>query len=234
MTNGIFVSGTSTGVGKTVISALICKKIIKSEKTCVYYKPVQTGAVSENGKLISTDCRFVKNVSGKNILLKTECSYLLKKPASPHFSAQFEHVQIDMNKIKKDYKKISSNNDFVVLEGAGGILVPINENGFMMADIPELLSLDILLVGNAGLGTINHVLLNYYYLKSRNLKISHIVLITEEIIPTDIEKDNLKILKNITGIENIFHFPKVKNVDTDENQTGDIEEKSKFFDFLNF
>jgi dethiobiotin synthetase len=227
MPKGIFVTGTSTGVGKTVISALICKKLLDDKNNVVYYKPLQTGGLEDNS--VSVDCRFVESTAGNVNGFKTFSSYIFKKPASPHLASRLENRKIEKQKIAADYEELSKNTDYIVAEGAGGIMVPADENGFMTYDIPQMLSLNIVLVGSAGLGTINHVLLNDFFIKSKGMKISAIILITENEKPDDIEADNFNFLKKKTGVRDIYLMPKIKDIDTEENKPGNFSENLKHF-----
>jgi dethiobiotin synthetase len=154
---------------------------------------------------------------------------LLDKPASPHFSARLENVCIDLKRIKNNYKNISASNDFVITEGAGGLYVPLNEKGSMMIDIPLKLNINTVLVGYAGLGTINHVGLSCGYAHSKKARISAVILISYENTPTDIELENARILKKILKNENVFIIPAVKGADTEKNITGDLLYKLEYF-----
>ncbi len=223
---GIFVSGTGTEIGKTVVSACLFKILIETGKRICYYKPVQSGAVNINGKMNSPDAMFVKSV------LKREdvyCSYLLQKPASPHFAARLEAVNISLDKIASDYYSLQKKYDIIICEGAGGLFVPLNDKGILITQIAEKCSMNILLVADAGLGTINHVSLSCFYAKKLNLYISAIFLIYYDDNPTDIELENLSILKKLNKIESIFLIPAIKGVDTEKKLTGDLDKKLKYF-----
>ena len=97
MKKGIFLSGTSTEIGKTVVSSILCKILSDSNVKTAYYKPVQTGAVFVNNQLVSTDCRFVARVAGESC--STHTSYLFIKPASPHFASRLEKKEFLILKI---------------------------------------------------------------------------------------------------------------------------------------
>jgi dethiobiotin synthetase len=229
MGKGIFVTGISTGVGKTVISSLICKKLLDAHYKVAYYKPVQTGGIKIKNNLVSSDCRFIQSVIGDNKNFSTSVSYIFEKPASPHYAAGLEDKTIDKNKIIDDCMNLLESNDFVIVEGAGGIYVPLSEDGFFIYDIPKALSLKIILAGYAGLGSINSVSLNYNFIESMGLKLAAVILITDKKTPSDIEADNARILKEIINSENIFLMPKAERVNTEKNKAGNILEKLRFF-----
>jgi dethiobiotin synthetase len=230
MKKGLFVTATSTEIGKTIISGMICYKLAENNFNTAYFKPVQSGLIAdENDNKISGDCRFVKNVLACNTEFETYTSYMLNKPASPHFSALMENVTIDLKKIKADYESISADKDYIIVEGAGGLFVPLDENGKMMADIPRFLKINTILLGNAGLGAINQIGLSYNYALSKKLKISAIILISAEKTLTEIEAENVRILKKLFKTERIFIIPKTVGVDTENNKTGNIFETIKLF-----
>ncbi|HPO49603.1 MAG TPA: dethiobiotin synthase [Spirochaetota bacterium] len=226
MKRNLFITATNTGVGKTVVSSLICKTLIDSRKKTAYYKPIQTGG--ENG--ISPDCNFLDSLFKNNELFVSKSSYVLKKAASPHFAAKIEEVTIKKSVIKKDYEFLSKNNEFVITEGAGGLLVPINEEDFFIADIPKTLDLNVVLVSNAGLGAINNVCLNYFLCNKTNINISVLILIYYGDNPNDVELNNFETLKKITDIKNIYLLKAVKDIDTEKIISGNLL-KSDFPEF---
>jgi len=229
MKKGLFITGTSTGVGKTVISAIICRILVNSGRSIVYYKPVQTGLINENDKDIAPDCRFVENLINDFNNCMSSYTYLFKKPASPHLAARLEGAKIKISKILNDYNNLCKDYDFIIVEGAGGLYVPLNDELDLVSDIPKMLNLNIVMVADAGLGTINHVSLSFKFIQSLQNHLSGIILIYHGEEPTDIEIENLSVLKKITGLNNIYLFPAVKNIDTENNIQGDILEKIKFF-----
>ena len=234
MGKGLFVTATSTGIGKTVISALLCRLFSEVYNKVSYYKPVQTGGVYINGEIRSPDLEFVSryNSDKKNIYYQSD--YLFTKPASPHLSASIEDREIVLKNIIESYNKISKESDAIVVEGAGGLLVPLNEKGDFISDIPKRLNLNIVLISGAGLGAINDVLLNLNFISRSNIKIGALILLTKDIVPTDIEEDNYKIIKRLSGLNDIFLFPRINGVDTENYIFGDIETKLRYFPDKNF
>jgi len=191
---GIFIAGTGTGVGKTCVSAFLLDYFkLTRKKKVLYYKPIQCGQ--------PTDMDFIKKVT-KTKPKDIHCSYNLKTPSSPHFAFAREKVKFDKNAIKKFLANAKKQYDFIVMEAAGGLKVPITEN-FDMADLAKLSNFHVLLVASPGLGTINHTLLSIDYLNSKNIKIIGFVFsparfvdeLNEEIIA-----DNAKIIEKISGI----------------------------------
>ena len=191
---GVFIAGTGTGVGKTCVSAFLLDYFkLTRKKKVLYYKPIQCGR--------PTDMDFIKKVT-KTKKKDIHCSYNLKTPSSPHFAFAKENVKFEKNVIRKFLATAKKQYDFIVMEAAGGIRVPITEN-FDMADLAKLSNFKVLLVASPGLGTINHTLLSIDYLKSKKIEIIGFVFspasfvdeLTEEIIA-----DNAKIIEKISGV----------------------------------
>lgn len=149
-----FITAIGTDSGKTVVSAILCKALGAD-----YWKPVQAGLPrdADSIKSLVPDC-----------IIHPE-TYLLTTPASPHAAAKIDSVEIDLNKFV-----IPTTNNSLVIEGAGGCLVPLNDKDFVI-DIPKKLKLPIILVANLYLGSINHTLLTIHYLKQHHLDVKGII-----------------------------------------------------------
>ncbi len=154
-----FVTGIGTSSGKTLVSAILTEALQAD-----YWKPVQSGAiegrdVEEVGRLLNNGHSFCY-----------EESYLLKQPVSPHAAAQAEGKTIVLDKILIP----QNNGNHLIIEGAGGVLVPLNDKDFVI-DIAAKFDAEIILVSNHYLGSINHTLLTIQELKRRNLKVKGII-----------------------------------------------------------
>ncbi len=229
MGKGLFVTATSTGMGKTVISAILCRLFSEIYNKVLYYKPVQTGAVYIDGEIRSPDSEFVSRFNSDKKNISYQSDYLFDKPASPHLSAAIEKKEICIENIIESYKKKSYEFDAIAVEGAGGLLVPLSEKGDFISDIPKRLNLTVALVSRAGLGAINDVLLNLNFIRQSRIKAGAVILLTEDILPTDIEEDNYKTIKRLSGLDNIYLFPRIVGVDTENYIFGDVESKLKYF-----
>lgn len=179
----IFVTGIGTDVGKTVVSAVLTEAL-KAD----YWKPVQTGS------FFSTDTTKVQKwVSNTESKFHPE-SYLLKQYMSPHAAAELEGTEIDLNAIE-----LPQTNNTLIIEGAGGLMVPLNRKQFMI-DLIKKFDAEVILVIQNYLGSINHSLLSIDALKNRGLKITGLVLngpphkLSEDII---LEYSGLKLLGRI-------------------------------------
>ena len=143
MTKGIFITATSTDVGKTYVSSLIIKSLIDNRVNAGYYKPVLSGANIENNKIVSCDGLDVLNYSSLNEDLSKCVSYIMETPVSPHLASKVEGIDINLNKIKSDFNALKEKYDYITVEGAGGIICPVNLNrNIMLTDIIKELKKD--------------------------------------------------------------------------------------------
>ncbi len=158
---GLFITGTDTGVGKTVVSAILMAGL-----GGVYWKPVQSGTEE------ITDTEWVRAKTGlPNTHFRPE-TYKLRLPLSPHASAAHEGVRIDLQEFQVP---LTNKSEHLIIEGAGGIMVPLNEHCFIV-DLMEKLGFPVLLVSPTSLGTINHTLLSLEQLRRRGLKVMGVVM----------------------------------------------------------
>ncbi len=203
----IFITGTDTGVGKTVITACITSALARKGKKIAVYKPVQCGGLLK-GKIKSPDLALIKKLSGipEEYLFN---DYSFKFASSPHLAAELENKKIDVNLIKKHCKEISKKFDYTLVEGAGGLMVPLTRD-YTVLDLIKELSVPALVVSRAGLGTINHTSLTVNALKSINARILGIVM--NYFKGSLIEEDNKKIIWQLNDIPVIGLVPFSKNL----------------------
>lgn len=154
----LFITGIGTNVGKTVVSAILTE-LLQAD----YWKPVQSGV--EEGKDSDTVKSLISNVK---TVFHPE-TYLLKQPLSPHFAAKLDGVEIELDKIQ-----LPKTENHLIIEGAGGLLVPINSTQYVI-DIAKQIDCEIVLVISSYLGCINHSLLSIDYLLRNNFKIKALV-----------------------------------------------------------
>ncbi len=172
---GLFITGTDTGVGKTVVTAGLVRFARTIGIRCVAVKPVETGCSVQSGILYPEDGALLTAAS-QNDLSIDECTpFRFSLPASPARAAAMEGSRIFVSDLVEHVLAIGDARDFVVVEGAGGLMVPI-EARLMMIDFVERLGYPVLLVARTKLGTINHTLLSVEALRSREVSIAGIVL----------------------------------------------------------
>jgi dethiobiotin synthetase len=212
MTKGIFITATGTDVGKTFVSALLVKKMKDLGLNCGYYKPVLSGAEWLYGELVPGDCAHVKHVANLDGHPKDYLSYMFEHALSPHLAAKIENTQIKLDKIQKDFENIKTKYDYIVVEGSGGIVCPMDLDGdkpFLIKDIIKGLKLDTIIVAPAELGSINSAVLTVEYAKNNGINVKGIIL--NKFNPDNImQQDNKKQIEKLTGIPIIAE---VKNGD---------------------
>ncbi|MBF8265694.1 MAG: dethiobiotin synthase [Dehalococcoidia bacterium] len=172
---GIFVTGTDTGIGKTVVAGGLALALKQKGIDVGVMKPVETGCQLRNGQLIAEDALFLREVCGVSDDLAVINPYRLPDPLAPAIAAERSGVKIDMDVIRLSYLGLSSQHQAVIVEGAGGLLVPLTDRLFM-ADLARILELPVLLVSRASLGTINHTLLSLNYLQQVGLTAIGVVM----------------------------------------------------------
>lgn len=201
-TKKIFITATGTDVGKTYISALIVKKMREMNYNCGYFKPVVSGVTEMCGKLIDSDANYVVQTADIPTEAESCVSYWWKEAISPHLAAKRSNQEIDIDKIKYDYSQACKKYDYLVIEGAGGITCPLivnKDDKYLLKDLIWELGLSIIIVADAGLGTINSTLLTVDYAKSNGIEIEGIILNNYE-SDNFMHWDNLEQIEALTGI----------------------------------
>ena len=169
--SGFFVIGTDTEVGKTLVSGALILKLRESGINAVGFKPVVAGTYrSPDGRELNEDLETLRLASGLGRDDIRLCPYILSIPVAPHLVAQAQGIDINIAVILQAFHNISASFDSVVVEGAGGFLVPINGTEDL-GDAAKAIGLPIILVVGMRLGCINHALLTYEALKTRNLQV---------------------------------------------------------------
>ena len=174
MTNsiGFFITGTDTEVGKTLVSGALILKLRNEGINTIGFKPVVAGTYqSPEGEILNEDIetlRIASNLSKKELCL---CPYVLEQPAAPHLVAKHQGLTLEMDVITKALQNIQQRADCIVVEGAGGLLIPLNENEDLGKFAQEI-DLPVILVVGMKLGCINHALLTYEAIKARHLKVA--------------------------------------------------------------
>ncbi len=205
--NTFFVTGIDTDIGKTYITGLLAKYLLEKGKSVVTQKLVQTGC-----KGISEDIIVHRKIMGiplykvdKN---KITCPYSFSFPASPHLSSEMEKINIDMKKIDKSTETLKKEFKFLLIEGAGGVMVPLTRKRTTLDFISER-NYPIIIVSSPKLGSINHTLLTINAIKSKNLEIKGIIYNTYPDEKREIMNDSVKIFKDFLPNTPIITVPKI-------------------------
>ena len=208
-----FITGTDTGVGKSIISGLLARYLLNQGNTVITQKWIETGAktrfsdIDTHLKFMGMDRAEIKGI------LDLVLPYSLNLACSPHLAAEAEDVLIDKERIKKAYRSLLDKFDVLIAEGSGGALVPINRSNLII-DILKELSMPVIIVVANKLGAINHTLLTIEALQVRDIKIEGVIFNDQpDYNNKQVCADNLKIVNDITGMKILGRLPWSDNVD---------------------
>lgn len=205
MSKFLFVTGTGTDVGKTYVSALIIKKLHDAGKKIAYFKPAMSGNNRDaQGNLLPGDALFVKNFAKIPQKTNSMCPYVFAESFSPHLAAQLNQVNIKKSVILHALQKLEAEYDYILIEGAGGVLCPLSfgEEKFTVTDFIVQQDLPCLVIADAGLGTINNLALTIEYLKNRQANVLGFMLNNFE-GNNILHENNLKMCELMTNLESI-------------------------------
>lgn len=218
---GIFITGTDTGVGKTVITAALALSLKSTGLDVGVMKPVQSGSSLPG----MTDIEFLRTALGEKEPSPDSCIYNFKAPLSPHAAASLSGEIIDPERIKSAYGRLASSRDVVLVEGAGGLLVPILED-YLMADLARDLSIPLLVVARPGLGAVNHTALTIECAEQRGLAVLGFVINAFPDSPGLAELTNPSAIIKQTGAPLLGVYPEDPSLDVGEGSPGAMRELS--------
>ena len=214
MSKALFVTGTGTDTGKTYITGLIVKKLQEARKNPAYYKAAMSGNERRpDGTLIPGDALAVQTMSGIDQSLTSMCPYVYEHAYSPHLASRLEGNPVVMDVVTHGFADVTAIYDYVTVEGSGGILCPIcfDEARIQLEDVVKELHLSSILIADAGLGTINSVVLTAEYMKTHGLPLKGIIF--NHYHPGDVmEDDNIFMCEHMTGLPTLA---KVQDGDTE-------------------
>lgn len=221
MSSALFITGTGTDMGKTYISGLIVKKLAECGKNPGYYKAAMSGNERrEDGSLIPGDALFVRQCSGISQPLEEMCPYVYENAYSPHLASRLEGNPVKMDVVKQGFNAALEKYDYLTVEGSGGILCPIcfDEEKIQLEDIVKELHLSSIIIADAGLGTINSVVLTAEYMKAKHMNVKGIIF-NHYHNGNVMEEDNIFMCEYMTGLPTLA---KVEDGDTELNIDVDV------------
>lgn len=209
---GFFITGTDTGVGKTVISGAIIKALHLLGLSPGAMKPAETGCSREGDVLMPFDGSFLKQIAKMDDPITQVTPCCLVSPLAPLAASEVDMIQIDTASFKSAFDKLSEKYGVMVVEGIGGLMVPITEQYFVV-DMAREIGLPLLIVARPGLGTLNHTLLTIRCAEAEGLTVAGIIL--NQSYPsedTPAERTNVKMLTRLCNAPIIGVFPYLKNI----------------------
>lgn len=225
MSNGLFITGTDTGVGKTVITGGLAGVLRKNGIKAVAFKPVQTGGIEREGELFSEDALFYRSAAGLPYSSRELNPICLGPSLSPNVAARISGQVIDPQALAEAYYRLAAENDRVLVEGAGGICVPLVDYHFTMADLARLLGTPLLVVVRPGLGTINHTVLTVRYAQYSGIEVRGIIINGyREEQATMAERTNPAVIEGMTGVPILGIVPYMPEVSVESGCAGKLIE----------
>ncbi|MDI6744929.1 MAG: dethiobiotin synthase [Thermodesulfovibrionales bacterium] len=212
MAKGFFVTGTDTGVGKTVVAAALIKAAgLLGVKACGM-KPVETGCTKEGNVMLPSDGMFLKEIAHMDETVSHVTPCCFEHELAPMVSAEIEGTTVDINKIRVAFDKLGRAYQAIVVEGVGGLLVPIIKDYFVL-DLAREMGLPLVVVARSWLGTINHTLLTVNYALKEGLEVVGIVINhTYQSEGSMAEKTNPQIIEQLSPVPLIGIFPYLDDV----------------------
>ena len=206
MMRSVFISGTDTGVGKTMVCSCLAKFLTLKGLDVGIQKWVSTG-----NKDFSEDVGFCLGMIGKRIQEVQHPSfiapYCFALPASPHLAAEVEGREVDLNMIKNTFDQLKNAHEVLIVEGVGGVMVPLTRKDLLIDTVAEL-GLPALIVSRNALGTINHTLLTIKALRTRNIEILGVIFNSIDEENEIIAQDNVKTIADMGQVDVLGVLPK--------------------------
>ena len=216
---GFFVSGTDTGVGKTRGACALGRGLRARGVDTGAMKPVETGVSAEAGPL---DALALQRAAGGSDPLEDVCPLRYALPAAPTVAASAEGRGVELWAIRRAYERIQARHKCVIVEGAGGLLVPVDEH-LCMADLAREFQLPLIVVARASLGTINHTLLTLEVATARGLSVAGVVISHADGVLSGADAANLQALRDALGPALVGEVPPLQPGGEAEPETIDLD-----------
>jgi len=204
---GLFVTGTGTEVGKTVVAAVIARTLAAEGQRVHAFKPAVTGL--DEG--VETDHALLRRASGSSQSDEEIAPYRYGPPASPHLAAELAGEEIDPERLRQSARAAAEGADAIVCEGVGGLLVPLSPT-YLVRDLAADLGHPLVVVAGPGLGTINHTLLTLEAARATGLSITAVVLTPWPAQPTEIEASNRETIARLADVD-VLTLPPINLAD---------------------
>ena len=204
---GLFITGTDTGVGKTVITAAILAWLRQQGTSAGVMKPIETGVDAECSSAANSDALFLMECGNIEDALSEVCPIRLKAAASPFQAARIENRSLEPEIILSAYRKLADHYDWMLVEGIGGVRVPITTD-YGVLDLMGDLDLPAIVVSRYRIGTLNHTLMTIETLKQRNISIKGIIFNHTEPGNLDfLEQEQPALIEELSGAPVLGEFP---------------------------
>ena len=204
---GVFITGTDTDVGKTVVAGAYAAWLASRGVDVGVMKPFATGAVERNGRLVSEDAEYLKAAAQSDDPLDLINPICLREPLAPYVAAMREGVEIDIDRVAAAFAELQRRHEYVIVEGVGGIAVPVTR-GLLVADCHDLFPLPMWVVARPNLGTINHTVLTVDFATRHGWNVEGIIFNESNPTPaTTAVRTNPEEITRLTGVPILGMFP---------------------------
>jgi dethiobiotin synthetase len=221
---GIFITGTDTGVGKTLVACGLAVLFKASGYRVGVMKPAETGCAEKDGALFPEDAARLKEASASDEPVEKICPYRFRDPLAPSVAAERAGAAIDIDRIRTLYGEIAARNDLTIVEGAGGLLVPLLPH-YTYADLAKLLKLPVIVVAANRLGAISHLLLTLENAGSRGLTVLGYVWNHLASEPSLAAETNPETIRLLTAIPCLGEIPFIEGGDFSRASLADLFER---------
>lgn len=222
MARGIFITGTDTGVGKTVVSAGLALALKGRGMRVGVMKPVATGCLGDDGRLVSLDAVYLFEAA-ENEYAPLTSPVRFRNPVAPSIASIYEQKEVDLEAIRKAYRELQKYYDYLIVEGIGGILVPIKKN-FLVANLVREMGFPIVIVSHVSLGAINHTLLTVDAALMRGFLIQGIIFNRAPLVNFSLaELTNPRVIHELTGLPVLGTLPEIEGVEVERCRFGNLK-----------
>ncbi|MFQ5780645.1 MAG: dethiobiotin synthase [Nitrospiria bacterium] len=217
LSSGVFITGTDTGVGKTVIAGAIARALSSEGIDVGVMKPIETGCRIRRGKFVPADGAYLKASARSDDDLELITPYTFRDPLAPYAASIRTKKRIGFAKILTAFDRLRMRHSFLIVEGIGGLIVPLTARTDLL-NLILLLNLPVLLVARSGLGTLNHTLLTLRYGTDHGIRFLGVVLNRTSPVKPLSEATNLKILRERAGLPVIGPLPYLEKKGSGEKE----------------
>ncbi|WP_456432189.1 dethiobiotin synthase [Thermosulfuriphilus sp.] len=215
----VFVIGTDTGIGKTMATGIMARALLKAKLRVITQKPVQTGA--DTPEDILAHRKLMGIPPDPPSLARLTCPYIFPYPAAPEMAARLVGEKVDLGHLRQTAGELTRKYDFLLIEGAGGLLVPLTPEA-TIADLISELKAPVVVVSAAKLGTINHTLLTLEALHHRGIAVLGLVynlFFSEDDL---LAEESLRAISRLGKVKNILILPRLKGLPPEDNLLEEV------------
>jgi dethiobiotin synthetase len=231
---GYFISGTDTGVGKTVVTACLLAFYRKHSINTGIMKPIETGIDPNCSSEVNSDAKFLLTVSGNQDTLEEVCPIRLKPTAAPLQAARIQGQSLSIDSILEKFQRLQKKYDQVLVEGIGGLLVPLKAD-YLVLDLIKTMQLPLIIVSRFSLGTLNHTLLTLKAAQVAKIEVAGIILNHSANRPlNEIELGQKALIEELSGVPIIGQCPFISSISAEQfnNKLAEEITRWKLFDKL--